>query len=396
MKSTLPDILLAIMVYAGAAASPDAVSAVAQVPASGGQPLHRTENVIFLMTDGFRWQDMFAGAEEALVNKQDGGIADMASFKKRFWRDSPEARREALLPFVWGVVARQGQIYGNRWKGSEARVTNGLKFSYPGYQETLCGFPDPRIRSNEMGPNPNVTVLEWLNRKDAYRGRVAAFGAWDAFDRILNRWRCGFCVNAGFAPLTEGRMNAQIELLNRLKQELPRQWNDLPPDAITFHTALEYLKQNKPRVLYVSLGETDEWGHAGRYDEYLAAAQRADQYLRTLWETAQAMPEYRGRTTLIFSPDHGRGGATSGKQSWRNHAADIDGAEMIWLAVLGPDTPALGERHDVPPVTQSQIAATLAAFLGEDYAAAVPRAAKPIADALRAPKKARAEQGAAL
>ena len=240
--------------------------------------------------------------EEALVNKHDGGIADMASFKKRFWRDSPEARREALLPFVWGVVARHGQIYGNRWKGSEARVTNGLKFSYPGYQETLCGFADPRIRSNEMGPNPNVSVLEWLNRKDAYRGRVAAFGAWDAFDRILNRRRCGFCVNAGFAPLAEGRMNAQIELLNRLKQEMPRQWDNMPPDAIAFHTALEYLKQNKPRVLYVSLGETDEWGHEGRYDEYLTAAQRADRYLRTLWETAQAMPEYRGRTTLIFSP----------------------------------------------------------------------------------------------
>ena len=393
MKSTISAILLAIMVYAGAAASPDAVFAAA--PASVRQPSRRTENVIFLMTDGFRWQDMFAGAEEALVNKHDGGIADMASFKKRFWRDSPEARREALLPFVWGVVARHGQIYGNRWKGSEARVTNGLKFSYPGYQETLCGFADPRIRSNEMGPNPNVSVLEWLNRKDAYRGRVAAFGAWDAFDRILNRRRCGFCVNAGFAPLAEGRMNAQIELLNRLKQEMPRQWDNMPPDAIAFHTALEYLKQNKPRVLYVSLGETDEWGHEGRYDEYLTAAQRADRYLRTLWETAQAMPEYRGRTTLIFSPDHGRGSATGGKQSWRNHAADIDGAEMIWLAVLGPDTPALGERHNILPVTESQIAATLAAFLGEDYAAAVPRAAKPIADALRAPRKARAEQDTA-
>jgi hypothetical protein len=251
MKSTISAILLAIMVYVQAAVSPDAVFAAAPAPASVKRPPHRTENVIFLMTDGFRWQDMFGGAEEALVNKHNGGIVDMASFKKRFCRNSPEARREALLPFVWGVVARHGQIYGNRWKGSEARVTNGLKFSCPGYQETLCGFPDPRICSNEMGPNPNVSVLEWLNRKDAYRGRVAAFGAWDAFDRILNRRRCGFCVNAGFAPLTGGRMNAQIELLNRLKQELPRQWNDLPPDAIALHTALEYLKQNKPRVLYV-------------------------------------------------------------------------------------------------------------------------------------------------
>ncbi|MGI8992391.1 MAG: hypothetical protein ACR2I2_22775, partial [Bryobacteraceae bacterium] len=41
-------------------------------------------------------------------------------------------------------------------------VTNGLNFSYPGYSETLCGFADPRIKSNDKVPNPNVTVLEWL------------------------------------------------------------------------------------------------------------------------------------------------------------------------------------------------------------------------------------------
>ena len=179
MKSTLPDILLAIMAYAGAAASPDAVFAVAPVPASVRQPLHRTENVIFLMTDGFRWQDMFAGAEEALVNKHDGGIADMASFKKRFCRDSPEARREALLPFVWGVVARHGQIYGNRWKGSEARVTNGLKFSYPGYQETLCGFRRPADPLQRDGPEPErerVGVAQPEGRLSWPRGRFRCVG----------------------------------------------------------------------------------------------------------------------------------------------------------------------------------------------------------------------------
>ena len=30
-----------------------------------------------------------------------------------------------------------------------AYVTNGMFFSYPGYNETLCGFPDPRIHSND-------------------------------------------------------------------------------------------------------------------------------------------------------------------------------------------------------------------------------------------------------
>jgi len=34
---------------------------------------------------------------------------------------------------------------------------------------------------------------------------------------------------------------------------------------------------------------------------------------------------------------------------------------------MGPDTPALGERRIVPPVTQAQIAATLAAAVGMDW-----------------------------
>ena len=63
------------------------------------------------------------------------------------------------------------------------------------------------------------------------------------------------------------------------------------------------------------------------------------------------------------------------------------GAENIWLAVLGPDTPRLGERAVALPVGQNQIAATLAALLGEDYHRAVPRSGRPIADVLPGTKQ---------
>ena len=51
-----------------------------------------------------------------------------------------------------------------------------------------------------------------------------------------------------------------------------------------------------------------------------------------------------------------------------------------WCAVLGPDTPPLGERRDCAPVKQAQIASTIARFLGKDYRAAVPEAAESLAD----------------
>lgn len=336
----------------------------------------KTENIVIVMTDGLRVQDVFGGADPMLLNKESGGVQDVDALKQQFWRETPEARRQALLPFVWSVMANNGQIFGNRQKGSEAYVTNGMNFSYPGYNETLTGFADPKIDSNNKVPNPNVTLLEWLNRKPAYKGKVAAFGQWDTMSAIVNGERGGFVTNAGYDPFNALPGNERIAMLNRLKKEATY-WKLEPFDSFVFHTALEYVKEKKPRVLYISFGETDEWSHAGRYDKYLEAAHRVDSYLKELWETLQSMPQYRGKTSLIFLPDHGRGEAPV---EWKSHGQKIPDSKYIWMAIAGPDTKAMGERTNAPAVTQSQVAATAAALLGEDYAGAVSRAGKPIAD----------------
>ena len=338
----------------------------------------KTENVILLMTDGLRWQEVFNGAEESLMTKEPGGVKDVDRLKADFWRDTPQERREALLPFMWSVVAKEGQIFGNRAKGSNAQVTNGMHFSYPGYNETLCGFADPRIDSNDKVPNPNITVFEWLNRQQAYHGRVAAFGVWDCFPYIFNRDRCGFLINAGFEPL-EGLDSPRVETINRLKTDTTAYFGVEPFDSFAILSALEYVKEKRPRVFFLSLNETDAWGHQGRYDLYLRSAHAADACLKQLWETVQAMPEYRGKTSILMTVDHGRGDAPT---DWKSHGQKIAKSEFIWLACIGPDTAALGERSNAPPLTQSQVAATVAALLGEDFCAAVPQAAPPIADVL--------------
>jgi hypothetical protein len=354
-------------------------TAAAQAPAA-----HKTQNVIVVMMDGLRWQEVFRGADPELIKTL--GPDWLGAAKERtaqaqqlYWRDSPAERRQALMPFLWSTMASQGQIFGNRDLGSESQVTNGLNFSYPGYNETLTGFADPRIHSNDNVPNPNVTVFEWLNAKPAFAGKVAAFGAWDVYNGIFNRERCGFQVNAGYDPLTTLPGNAQIELLNALKAEIARISPDEAFDPLPFHTAVAYMKAKKPRVLFVGLLETDAWAHRGAYPEYLNAAHRGDSYLRQLWELVQSMPEYRGKTTLIVLPDHGRGEGAK----WTSHGQAIPESKQTWMAFLGPDTVALGERKQAGPVTESQIAATVAALLGEDYHGATPKSGAPIADVLR-------------
>jgi hypothetical protein len=342
------------------------------------QPQRRTENVVLLMTDGLRWQEVFSGADATLIDRKAGGVADPEPLRRQLWRGTPEERRAALLPFFWNVVARQGTVFGDRGAGSETRVTNGLNFSYPGYSETFCGVADPRIDSNDKRHNPNVNVLEFLHRRPGFEGRVAAFGAWELFPWILNAPRSGIVVNAGYEPLQLPDSAPRLELINKLKAET-EYWDSEAFDSFTFHTALEYLRLRKPRVLAILLGETDEWAHAGRYDLYLKSARRFDDYARQLWEALQSMPEYRSSTTLILATDHGRG---SGKKDWRSHGRRIRESQYVWMAFLGPNTRPSGPVRNAAAVTQAQLAATLAAFLGEDFLSAVPAAAPPIAEVL--------------
>jgi hypothetical protein len=357
--------------------------AAAQTPEARDNPAlkkTRTRNILLVTTDGLRWQEVFTGADPTLMNKQNGGVVDPAALNQEFGGETPANRRQTLMPFLWNVIAKNGQLYGNALEGSEAKVTNGRNFSYPGYNEIFTGAADPSIDSNEKHNNGNVSVLEWLNGQDDFHRRIAAFGSWDRFPYILNSARSKIRVVAGWKPLMGRGLTPEERLLSRLVAETPRMWEDCTYDAFTFHAALEYFKRQRPRVLYIGLGETDEFGHAGRYDLYLRAAHRVDGYLRALWDTVQSLPDYRGTTTLILTTDHGRGNAPS---EWKGHGANIKGSERIWMGVLGPDTPPLGARTNIPTVTQSQVAATLARFLGLDYNASAPNAAPPIQDMLR-------------
>jgi phosphoglycerol transferase MdoB-like AlkP superfamily enzyme len=135
-------------------------------------------------------------------------------------------------------------------------------------------------------------------------------------------------------------------------------------DAFTFHYAFEYMKKAKPRVLYIAFDETDDFAHGGKYDLYLDAAHYTDAFIKSLWEWCQLDPRYRDKTTFIITSDHGRG--MDGKEDWRHHGSKVPNADQIWLAIMGPDTPATGEIKNSQNY-QNQIASTISTLLGLDY-----------------------------
>jgi len=237
----------------------------------------------------------------------------------------------------------------------------------------FVGAADSAIDSNNKVPNPNVTVLEWLNGRPGFDGRVAAFGSWDVLPSILNTDRSRIPVGNAWQPSPQPSTDRAREI-NQLANDLPRYWGYGPFDAPIVYAALDYLRTKQPRVLYLMLGEGDEWAHEGRYDLYLDATLRADRFIQRIWDTVQSLPEYANQTALILTTDHGRGATT---KDWTDHGRDVPAADRTWMAVIGPGVPALGVRKSID-VTTSQIAATLAMLVGEKFEGVTRKAAPAI------------------
>jgi hypothetical protein len=328
----------------------------------------KSDNVIIVTLDGFRWQEVFSGMDSAIAVQQRFHQGDSTYIFQTYWAADPVARRNALLPFVWSTIAHEGQMFGNRLKGSTVDVANPYWFSYPGYHEIFTGFPDTAVNSNGYPNNPHTTLLDFLSGQPGFAGRVAAFGAWEAFSRILNAPRASFPVVAAYDDCGVGTPTEIEKTINAMRKDCYRQWgSDECFDVFTYFAAWEQLKVRRPRVLYIGLGETDEWAHAGNYRAYLESAHIADQWLRQLWDFVQSDPEYRGRTTLFITADHGRGDKR--KEQWTGHGQSVPDSHEIWFGVLGPGITPRGEMAGGSAITASQFAQTIASVLGLTFVA---------------------------
>ncbi|MEQ1619409.1 MAG: hypothetical protein ABL883_13825 [Terricaulis sp.] len=303
--------------------------------------------LILVTIDGYRWEELFRGADPDLV-------AD-PGYRARYV-DVPD-RPAALTPFL-SSFAQEGALIGNRDANSCARVSNDFWFSYPGYAEMLSGRPNPRVRYNAAIPNGDVTVLERLARRGL---SVRVFAEWETMRAILNEARSGLSI---FTP--------------------PNYDAAHDPQVIP---AARAALADPPRVLWVALGDTDNRAHEGEYEAYLAAASEADAFAREIWVAYQANPRTAGRTTMIVTADHGRGRAADDR--WRGHGSGRwrgivvpglrhAGSDAIFIAARGPGIGAASGYTTQNCASVSQVAATMLNALGLFDAEGQPDMAPPL------------------
>ena len=336
------------------------------------------DNLILVTLDGVRTEELFGGLDLDILTStlRDGQKAVETAPYKRFWASTREERRAKLMPFFWSVVTKEGSVAGDAASGSAVRLRNGHWFSYPGYAEILLGEPhDAEIKSNDPIRNPFPTVLEAIRERYGLpAAKVATFASWSVFNQIVEHTEGATFTSAGVEPYPAG-LDREVALINQLQAETQAPWDGIRFDSFTFRLAMKHMAAAKPRVLYLALDETDDWAHDGNYGRALEALARTDGYLKELWTWVQAQPEYRGRTHLLITTDHGRGHTA---KDWRDHGAKIVGANETWIAFASPKMAQRGVWQNHQPLSTSQVAATIASWMDVDWNAAHPNAGRPI------------------
>jgi predicted AlkP superfamily pyrophosphatase or phosphodiesterase len=328
------------------------------------------KNVFIITLDGVRWQEIFKGADSALL-RNEAAVQDTTLMLQQYWDVNPKERRRRLLPFFWSVLAKQGQLMGNRDFKNKVNVDNLYKISYPGYNEIFTGYPDKIFIPNLPFRNPNNNVLAFLNNQNEFAGRVAAFCSWRMFPFILNEKHNNLPVNAGYEALTEN--DSANVIINNIQKNIAHV-SSTRHDLLTYEAAKNHIEIHHPKVLYLGLGETDEFAHHGSYDLYLQKLRQADAMIAELWYMVQTDPFYKNNTSFIITTDHGRGRR---EDNWNTHGFWVSGSGETWLALLGNGIEPVGELYEKQQVYQKQIAATIAILLGLQYEANHP-VAKPL------------------
>jgi hypothetical protein len=131
-------------------------------------------------------------------------------------------------------------------------------------------------------------------------------------------------------------------------------------DELTFFMTKEIMTRLAPALLLVNFWDIDV-AHFGAYSLYLDAIRRTDRLVHGLWEHAQSLPAYRGRTTLIVVPEMGRDGDPSGN-GFQNHRSGDESCRRLWLLAVGAGVPRglVSER----PIRTTDVAPTLGRVLG--------------------------------
>jgi hypothetical protein len=298
--------------------------------------------VVLVVLDGVRWQDVFVGADPHLVS-------------------GPAPSAEALMPRLHALIAERGAAVGAPGRGPTITASGPNFVSLPGYTEILGGRRSHACRDNDCPATLESTVFD--QSTTAYAGQTAFFASWERLDRAASSRPRSFVLSAGRTRIWQGEaLTADPEMhewLDRGAAADPAPgWGEFRPDRFTAALALRYLERKQPRLMFLGLGEPDEYAHRGDYAGYLGSLRAADAVLGDLVATLDRMGDRGAHTTVLVTADHGRG------HDWRHHGQEFAESGRVWLVAVGASIEGRGLVRTTRKHRLADVAPTIRQLLG--------------------------------
>jgi hypothetical protein len=306
-------------------------------------PASEPPAVVLVVLDGVRWQDAFA----------------------------PEN-----TPVMHRLITERGAAVGAPGRGPTISASGPAFVSLPGYSEIFTGRRAHGCADNDCGRARTATLFDEVARVEGSPGAVAVFSSWERIERAASPHEGAFVLSSGRSVRWHPEALAEDAGVGALLEEGAAAdpypgYGDFRPDRMTSAVALRYLEQRRPRLLYMGLGEPDEYAHRGDLPGYLASLRAADATVGAIFDTLDRMGERGKRTTVFVTTDHGRG------VDWRHHGRELPESARVWLFAGGEGIAARGLVRSYRAHRLSDVAPTVRALLDMPSDAA-PSAGAPI------------------
>jgi hypothetical protein len=308
---------------------------------------------VVIVLDGARWQDVLMGV--------DGELASQAKL-------DPRSANLPTMPKLMELARARGAVFGAPDSGTVMRASGPNFVSLPGYTEIMGGHPPTACNDNQCPGTIRPTLADDAREWSISPREVAIFSSWPDLVRVASLHPHTLVVSGGRSlrqnePLLR-EDDEMSDLLDHGASALP--WpgdGDFRPDRFTAPLATRYLELARPRLLFLSLGEPDEYAHHGDYASYLESLRFADDAIAGIVDVIDRMGERGRRTAVYVTADHGRA------LDFRDHGARWPESSRSWLVAIG-DVKGRGTIEGREERHLADIAPTVRAWLGmpEDHA----------------------------
>lgn len=198
---------------------------------------------------------------------------------------------------------------------------NGPTYTNPGHS-AICTGNYQNIANNGTQYPDNPSFLQvWLASKNAFLDQCSIIASKDKLHVLAN------CNNPKyhnkFLPVIDCGVNGNGT-------------GGYRSDSITFEHIKIALLNQQPNILVINFKDPDFYGHAADSVNYINAIKKTDYYVGEIWNLIQTNVNYKDKTTLFVTNDHGRhlNGVANGFVS---HGDACAGCRHIELLALSPD-----------------------------------------------------------